>query len=73
MLLEKKEKKMKRKKKVLRFLRTGCVNDLVCYLWNLTQAGDLSGVGVYGEEHSSGLRRVRLQQLQGLVQSLGRE
>lgn len=40
------------------------------YLRNLTQAGDLAGLGVDGEEHGGGLRGLRLQQLQGLVECL---
>lgn len=39
-------------------------NEWVCYLRDLTQTGDLASVGVYGEEHRSGLRGLRLQQLQ---------
>ncbi|KAF3854460.1 hypothetical protein F7725_022515 [Dissostichus mawsoni] len=46
------------------------LSEWTCYLWDLTQAGDLAGFRVYSEEHRSGLRRLRLQQLQGLVQGL---
>lgn len=40
------------------------LNEQVCYLWDLTQAGDLASVGVNGEEHGSSLRGIFLQQLQ---------
>lgn len=40
------------------------------YLRDLAQTGDLAGFGVDGEEHGGGLRRLRLQQLEGLVQRL---
>lgn len=43
------------------------LNEWVRYLWDLTQAGDLACVGVYSEEHRSGLRGLRLQQLQRLI------
>lgn len=40
------------------------------YLRDLTQAGDFSSVRVHGEEHGGGLRRLRLEQLERLVQGL---
>lgn len=40
------------------------------YLGDLTQAGDLSSLGVDSEEHSGRLRGLRLQQLQRLVECL---
>lgn len=43
------------------------------HLGDLTQAGDLAGLGVDCEEHGGGLRRLRLQQLQGLVERLSDE
>lgn len=46
------------------------MNQALSYLRDLTEAGDLAGLGVDREEHGGGLRRLRLQQLQRLVECL---
>lgn len=46
------------------------MSQALTYLGDLTQAGDLAGLGVDREEHGGGLRRLRLQQLQRLIECL---